>query len=134
MRVVDAIIARLEAKGVGTGGATIFAGSDANLPDGDDPPFLSLAESGGPSPTRFHNTTPLRHPSFQVTSRGGDYDAVAALADLAWNALGGDEVIANVTIGGVFFLDIHPVGEIMQLPADAQQRVRLVFNIETKRR
>jgi hypothetical protein len=134
VRTIDAMIIRLETKNVGVSGSTIFAGSDINIPVAGDPPLLTLAEAGGPEPTRFHNTASLRHPTIQVTSRGDIYDDVAALLDNAWNALGGDEPIVNVTIGDVFFLTMHPIGEIMQLPVDANQRVRLVFNVAMTRR
>ena len=135
MRTLDAMIVRLENAGIGTGGLTIFAGSDVNLPDGGNPPLLSLAEAGGPDPTRFHNTSPLRHPTIQVTARGDIYDDVAALADRAWDALGGGATpLVNVVIGDVFFLTMHPYGDIMQLPVDAQQRVRLAFNVAMTRR
>lgn len=135
IRTIDALIVRLADQNVGVGGTTIFAGSDVNLPNTGVPAFITLAEAGGPEPTRFHNTPPLRHPSIQLTARGDLYDEVAALLEAAWDAVGGsDHPIVNMSIGGVFFLSMYPVGEPLQLPVDAQQRVRLAFNIAMTRR
>lgn len=132
---LDAMVERLEDQGVGTGGETIFAGSDIDLPSAGSPALLTLAESGGFPPMRIHNSSSIRYPSIQITARGSDYQEVSTLLDEAYEALGGGDVkIVNQTIGGVFFLDIHPYTEPLQLPLDAQGRVRLSFNVASTRR
>ena len=134
MRPIDALIARYEAVGVGSAGTTIFAGSDTDLPSSGTPAFLTLLEAGGREPIRAHNTTPIRQPGIQVTARGDSYLEVAALIDAAYAASGGVDPLVNVTLAGIFFLDIHPTNEPLTLPNDAQNRVRLSFNVAMKRR
>lgn len=117
-------------------GVTIFAGGDVYLPAEGFPALLSLTETGGAPPDRVHNAKAIRHPTAQVVVRAGEYPDAAAMIDQAYDALGGDETnrIVNVTIEGIFFLDIHPTSEPLQLPVDAQGRVRLAFNIAMTRR
>jgi hypothetical protein len=136
VRVIDAVATRLVSEGVGTKGVTIFAGGDVYLPSAGSPALLSLTETGGAPPDRVHNAKAIRHPTAQVVARAGKYPDAAALIDRAYNALGGDEDnrVVNLTIEGIFFLDIHPTSEVLQLPVDAQGRVRLAFNIAMTRR
>lgn len=136
MRVLDAVATRLESQGVGTKGVTIFAGGDVYLPSSGTPALLSLTETGGAPADRAHNTTSIKHPTAQVVVRADTYPDAAAMIDAAYDKLGGDENnrITNMTIDGIFFLDIHPTSEPLQLPVDAQGRVRLAFNIAMTRR
>lgn len=129
MRPLDAVVARLEAQGLGIAGASIFAGSDVDLP-ATPGAFLTLAETGGRGPIGTHNAGSLRQPTFQVTARGDLYPEAAALADQAYLALGGgDQALVNVDLSGVFVLWMHPVTEPLQMPIDAQGRSRLSFNV-----
>lgn len=133
-RVLDAIGTRLQDQGVGTQGTTIFAGGDVYLPSSGAVALFTLTETGGSPPDRVHNSTPIRNPAAQIVARADDYPTAAAAIDLAYDALGGSAPIVNTTIAGIFFLDIHPTSEVLQLPVDAQGRVRLAFNIAMKRR
>lgn len=134
MRTLQAVIDRLEAQGLGTEGMTIFAGSDVDLP-GIPGGFLTLAETGGGVPIGTHNAGSLRQPTVQVTARADVYTDAAALADLAYLALGGgDQPIVNLDIGGAFFLWMRPTNEPLQLPIDANGRNRLAFNVASLRR
>jgi hypothetical protein len=133
-RTLDAIIKRLEDRGVGVAGEDIFAGGDVALPESGD--FLTIMETGGPGLSRTHNAGDLRHPSFQITARGDEYPVVAAKCDAAWEALGGGvqaNRIANLTVEGITFLYIRPASEPFGMPSDANSRVRIMFNVETMR-
>jgi hypothetical protein len=133
VRTMDAIGQRLQDQGVATPGTTLFAGSDVNIPPGPGP-ILTIAETPGQAPIGAHNTTSIRQPAPQITARGDEYPAVAALLELAYTALGGTNGLSNILIGDVFFLWLRPAGEPFQLPNDAQGRVRLAFNVKSARR
>lgn len=134
MRVLDAIARRLQDSGVGTEGTTIFAGGDVFIPQDGTSAIITLTETGGRPPDRVHNSMPILHPSVQIVARADQYPNAAAMIDAAYNALGGQNKIVNTTLSGIFFLDIHPTSEPLQLPVDAQGRVRLAFNIDMTRR
>lgn len=133
MRTLDAIVLRLENLGLGSGGTTIFAGSDVAVPNGPGP-FISILETAGRPPLGAHNTSSLRQPGFQIVGRGDIYPDVGTLVDQAYAALGGVDGLANILLGDVFFLTIRPAGEPFNLPNDAQGRVRIAFNVNTIRR
>lgn len=134
MRTLDALILRLEQRGTGVAGVDIFAGTDVNLPDQGSPAFLTLVESAGNPPIGTHNAGSLRRPGIQVTARGDLYPEVAALAERAFEDLGGKDGLTNILLGDVFFLWIRPSSDLFSLPVDAKERVRVSFNLGMTRR
>lgn len=133
-RSIEAITRRLEDRGVGVRGETIFAGGDVALPESGD--FITVEETGGPGMTRTHNAGDLRHPSFQITARGDEYPTVTAMLEAAWEALGGGDQankIANLVIEGITWLYIRPAGEPFGMPNDENGRLRVMFNVDTMR-
>lgn len=131
MSLITAAAQRLVDRGVGIGGTTIFAGTDVDLPASGTPAILTLLQTGGEAPAGTQNDGPavLRKPRFQVTARADVYDDALALAELAWAALGGKPPIANLRIGDVFVLWMRPISDFLDLPIDANARVRIAFNV-----
>jgi hypothetical protein len=134
MTTMDAFVLHLQNNGIGVGGETIFYGSDVHLPGMEVPRFITLAAAGGPGPVGAHNAKSMRRPTVQLTARSDEVALAYELCEMAFVAFGGEEKIANITIGDVFFLWIRPANEILQLPNDALNRVRYSFNIESQRR
>lgn len=136
MSTIAAAVQRLVDQGVGVGGQTIFAGTDVDLPVSGTPAILTLLETGGEAPEGTHTDGPVafRKPRFQVTARADVYDEASALAELAYAALGGRPAIVNLAIAGVFFLWMHPISDFIDLPIDANARVRIAFNVGALRR
>lgn len=139
MSLITAAVQRLVDRGVGVGGTTIFAGTDVDLPTTGTPAILTLLQTGGEAPVGTQNDGPgaLRKPRFQATARADRYDDALALAEAAWAALGGTPhdptvprlPIVNLLIGDVFFLWMHPITDFIDLPIDANARVRIAFNV-----
>lgn len=124
MRVLDAFVARLEAQGLGTAGTTIFAGSDVDLPS-EGSALLTLVETGGRAAVGTHaDPIAIRQPSLQLTARADLYQDAVTLLDQAIDAL----TVTNLTIGDLFFLWIRPLQSPLNLPIDAQGRVRVATN------
>lgn len=132
-RTLDALVKIAENANVGTGGTSIFAGTDVDFPNGPGP-FLSLLETPGKPPVGAHNASSLRQPGIQVTARGDEYPTVAAMLELALLAYGGEQALVNIEVENVFFLTIRPSSEPFTLPNDAQGRVRIAFNLSAIRR
>lgn len=131
MSLITAAVLRLVDRGVGVGGTTIFAGTDVDLPTSGTPAILTLLQTGGESPEGTHQdgAAALRKPRFQATARADVYDDALALAEAAWAALGGKPPIVNLSIGDVFLLWMHPISDFIDLPIDANARVRIAFNV-----
>lgn len=129
MRTIEAVALRIKQRGVAT---AAYQGSDVVIPGGDGP-YVSLIETAGRT-IDMHNTSSILQPSIQVTVRGGKFGPTGAMADLAWEELGGKEKLVNVLIGDVFFLWLHPAQPPFQLTNDPQGRVRLTFNLAIARR
>jgi hypothetical protein len=128
MPFLDEIAARLVAQGVGTIGASIFLGSKAVIPAGDGP-YLSLTETGGTGSERTHNGVAVAKPGAQILSRAKSYVVARARLKLAWDALGGDKGLHNVTLSGTFYQSITPRQQPTDVGLDAESRPMLSFNI-----
>lgn len=133
MESIEAVALRLENQNVGAGGTTIFYGSDVNFPTGPTA-FISILQTAGRPSIGAHNASALRQPGFQITSRGDLYTEALALLAQAYTALGGDQGLSDILIGDVFFLSMRPSSEFIDLPPDANQRVRIAFNVSSLRR
>lgn len=127
--LLDEIRDRLVAQGVGVYGSTIFNASTALIPGGDGP-FISLTESGGSGSLRTHNGTAVARPSVQVLTRGKNYSVTRTKAKQAFEALGGDKGLHNVTLTGVFYQNITPRQQPTDIGLDANARVMISFNID----
>ena len=89
----EELIAILVAGGIASG--AIFASTDSDVPDGDDP-IITIIETGGAAPQEIHNEIgAYPQPSAQFIARAGDYRAARTLAYQAYDAL---KVIRNTTI------------------------------------
>ena len=134
MESIEAVVTLLEQGAAGVGGTTIFAGSDVNLPTESTPPFITVLQTAGRPPIGVHNSTSLRQPAFQIVVRGDIYTDVQDVTKQAFEALGGIQGLSNILVGDVFFLSMRPSSEPFDLTPDAQQRVRLAFNVNALRR
>jgi len=132
MPLLDEIAARLVAQGVGTIGGDILMGSKAVVPTGDGP-YLSLTETGGGGSKRTHRGTPVAQPTVQILSRAKMYNVARAKLMLAWNALGGDNGLHNVTLSSTFYQSITPRQQPTDIGLDAAARPCIVFNIEAEK-
>lgn len=135
MRAIDSVLARLQARGVGVPGTTLFKGTGADLSGAGA--IVTVTETGGQKPVTTHRHGSIKQPSFQVVARNAEYKLAEAKIDQAYLALGGQRngvayaPIANVLIGDVFWLFIRPSSEPFTLAVDGQGRSRLAFNIDT---
>lgn len=132
MPILDEIAARLAAQGAGIVGGDIKVGSKAIIPT-DDGPYLSLTETGGGGSMRTHNGTPVAMPTVHILSRAKAYNVARAKLMLAWNALGGDKGLHNVTLSGTFYQSITPRQQPTDIGLDAAGRLMIVFNIEVEK-
>lgn len=128
MSVLDEIAARLVAQGVGVLSSNIFYGSKAVIPSGDGP-YLSLGETGGTGSLRTHNGTAVARPSVQILCRAKSYGVARAKLKAAFDALGGDVGLHNVTLGSTFYQSITPKQQPTDLGLDDAERPMIVFNI-----
>lgn len=132
MSVLDEIAARLAAQGVGTVGSDIFLGSKAVIPTGDGP-YLSLIETGGTGSRRTHNGTPVAKPAVQILSRAKSYTVARTKLKAAWDALGGDKGLHNVTLSSTFYQSITPKQQPTDIGLDGSARPMVVFNIDVEK-
>ena len=86
--LIEELLKRLEAQGVGTRGSNMFGSSAAQLPDGDGP-YLSVIATGGAAPDYIQNlaSPAYQHASAQIAVRGAKWTEVEAMAYAAYNAL-----------------------------------------------
>lgn len=130
---IDEIAARLVAQGVGTLGVSIFKSSSAQIPALPAPgPFLVLVETGGSGSETTQNDTGRQLPTMSLTSRGTSYQASRAMLKAAYDALGGENGLYNVTLSGVFYLKV----KVRQEPTDlglVDGRAMLAFNVEAEK-
>lgn len=129
MPFLDEIAARLVAQGVGTIGTDIILGSKGTVPSGDGATLL-LTETGGTASLRTHNGTAVARPSAQLLARAGRYNLARAKLMLAWNALGGDKGLHNITLSGTFYQSITPAQQPTDIGLDGLARPMIVFNID----
>jgi hypothetical protein len=123
-----ALVALLEAAGVGVFGQTIFIGAKSVMPDGPGP-WLTIIPYPGLEPTRTQNAqgAATRRPLAQVLARAETQLAAYAMGDAAFVALNGHY---NETVQNVFYLSIEArqePGDLGQL--DAKGRAQVAFNI-----
>lgn len=133
MAFLNEIAALLIERGVGTLNVNIFKGSSAVIPTGSGP-YLSIINTGGRTSAKTHNGTATQRPSAQIRVRADDYIVAEAMIIGAFNALGGDNGLYNVTLSGVFYLSITA----RQGPTDMGKeegtgRAQLVFNIDAEK-
>lgn len=126
-RPLDAILAHLEAAGIGVAGVTLFAGPDVDMPSGATA-ILSVAETGGRGPIGTHQEpNALRQPWFQIAARADLYQDAAALIDRAYDALSGSQL----QIADLVFLTLRAVNEPAGIGTDANGRPIVSFNLST---
>lgn len=132
-RPIDAILTRLQTRGVGVKGTTLFQGTGADIPNSGT--IIIVTETGGPGPMETQNAGSIKQPSFQVVAQSNDPRLVGPKIDAAYLALGGsDQYIRNVSIDGIFWLWIKPMSEPFVLPPNANGNSRAAFNVESCRR
>lgn len=129
MPVLDEIADRLVAQSVGTKGSDIFLGSKAAIPAGDGP-YISLTETGGSGSVRTHNGVAVARPTVQILCRAKLYSAARTKLKAAWDALGGDKGLHNITLSSTFYLNIVPRQQITDVGLDGAARLMLAFNID----
>ena len=133
MPFLEEIADRLVSQGVGTKSADIFLGSGATIPDGDGP-YLSLIETGGTDSMRTHNGTPVAQPSAQILARGKSYKDARTKLKAAFDALGGDKGLHNVTLSGTRYQRINAKQQPTDLgQKDGRARAMIAFNIEAQK-
>ena len=128
---LDEIAARLVSAGVGVLGSSIILGSKGVVPVGDGP-YISLAETGGTSPTRIHNqgAANTQRPSAQVCVRAKSYLVARAKAKAAYLALDG---VFNTDLSGVRYHSITASQEPTDIGLDQLERPMIVFNINAEK-
>jgi hypothetical protein len=127
------------AQGVGTYSSDIFIGSKASIPpNASDPvgdgPYLSLVETGGTGSMRSHNGTAIARPTLQILSRARTMQAAKTKIKAAFDALGGDKGLHNVTLSGTFYQSVTPRQQPTDLGMlDGNGRPMIAFNIEAEK-
>lgn len=132
--VMDEIASRLVSLGVGAligANKNIFQGAKATIPTGNGP-FLLMVAYGGSGADRT-NSSVVSRPSVQIESRAGDYKTAETMLKAAFNALGGDMGLHNITINGIFYLSITPRQEFIDMGVDDAVRARIAFNIDIQK-
>ena len=130
---LDEIVARLEAEGVGTFGTDIFIGSGSQIPSGPGP-YLSLRESPGMGPLLTQNDTGVERPTAQIVGRAVNPLESRAMAQAAYEALGGVNNLYNITLSGTFYPSLRnrqPPGNIGM--DETGERTMYSFNIEAEK-
>lgn len=133
MPFLEEIAARLVAQGVGILGTDIFLGSKAVIPPGAGP-YISIKETGGTGSRRTHNGTAVAQPSAQILARATSYSVARAKLKLAFDALGGDKGLHNVTLSGTFYQSVTPIQQPTDIGLDDITRPMLVFNIDAQKK
>lgn len=128
---LDEIAQRLEDEGVGTVGILIFRGAKAVIPPGLTE-LITLIETGGTDAARMHNST-LARPGAQIVARATTYPRARALALLAFDALGGDTGLDNITLSGIVYVSISSRQSLTDLGLDGAGRPMVGFNIEVEK-
>lgn len=132
MPFLDELAARLVSQSVGVLGNNIFLGSKAVIPTGEGP-YLSLTETGGIGSTRTHNGIPVARPTAQILCRAKQYNVARAKLKAAFDALGGDQGLHNVTLSGTFYQSIVSRQQLTDMGLDDAGRPMVVFNIEVEK-
>lgn len=132
MPLIDELADRLVAQGVGTVGGDIFKGRKAVIPPGDGP-YLLLVETGGSGSVRTHNGTPVARPTATIIGRARAYNVARVKTKAAFDALGGDKGLHNVTLSGTFYQSLVPRQQIADMGLDDAGRPMVVFNIEVEK-
>jgi hypothetical protein len=133
MGFIEEIRDRLVAQGVGVYSSDIFIGAKASIPGGDGP-YLSLTETGGTGSMRSHNGTATARPTLQILARAKTMQAAKNKLKLAFDALGGDKGLHNVTLSGTFYQSVTPRQQPTDLGMlDGNGRPMIAFNIEAEK-
>lgn len=124
------LVTQLQAEGVGTFNADIFASSKAV------PPVLAsgfativIIDTGGTDPEKTHNSVILPaylRPSAQLTARADSYEAADAKARAAYAAL---VKVRNQFIGATWYKWINPLQEPFDGGVDDRGQIRVWFNV-----
>lgn len=133
MPFLDEIADRLVAQGVGIKGTDIFLGSKAAIPAGDGP-YILLTETGGTGSMRTHNGGPVQRPTAQILSRAKSYKDARTKLKAAFDALGGDKGLHNVTLSGTFYQSVTPRQQPTDIGQDEQARAMIAYNIEAQKK
>ncbi len=134
--VLDELANRLIGEGVGLIDVSLFLGSSANLPrlgDTERPTFLTLIETGGTSGAGTHNNTATERPTVQLKAHAAETLEARALLKAAYNALGGENGLHNVTLSGIFYLKIVPRQGPTDTGQDSVGRPTYTFNVEIEK-
>lgn len=129
----EEIVARLESQGVGTFGDDIFIGSGSQIPTGPGP-YLSLKESPGAGSRLTQNNTGVERPTAQIVARAVNPVEARAKAQAAYDALGGENNLYNITLSSVFYIALRnrqPPGNIGM--DETGERTMYSFNIEAEK-
>jgi hypothetical protein len=130
---LDDLITKLTSAGLGVYGTSLFKGSKAVLPTGSGP-LISVISTGGLEDEGTHNlsseTIAYERPSAQVICRATDAVDAEAASIAAAVAL----TFTNEFINGTWWRLCKPAQPPFELPPDAQNRVRYVFNVECVKR
>lgn len=132
MAFLDEIAAKLVAAGVGTLGTDIFLSSRAKIPDGDGP-YLSIKETGGTGAKRTQ-TSGVSRPTAQIMATADTYPVARAKLKLAWDALGGENGLTNVTLSGTVYLSVMARQEPTDIGLDARSRAMVGFNFDAEKK
>jgi hypothetical protein len=130
--VLDEIVGRLVSEGVGLVDQTIFKSTAANLPRGAGP-YLSVIETGGMASAKTHNDTATARPTLQLKARASGAVAARAMLKAAYDALGGENGLYNITLGGIFYLRIVARQGPTDTGQDEAGRATYSFNVEIEK-
>lgn len=132
MAFLEEIAARLVARQVGSLNDEIFLTSRAVIPKGKGP-YLSVIETGGGMSDKTQNDTAVARPTAQLVARAMSYVDARALLVAAYNALGGENGLFNVTLSGTKYLKIVARQGPTDGGMDEAGRAKVLFNIEAEK-
>jgi hypothetical protein len=123
---------RLVSQGVGIYGTNIFTTSAAVIPTGSGP-YLSLRDTGGTGSVKTQNDTSNQRPGASVLIRATTASSALQMATNAYNALGGAKGLYNITLTGVFYVNVTIRQEPMDIGKDEAGRIMYSFNIDAQK-
>lgn len=134
---VPDIMFLLTRAGYGTYGTTLFKGAKAVLPDlipSGYRALISINRTGGAGEEGTHNLSrdqvAYEQPSAQIVCRAQNPQDAEDVADELYALLNFYDRFVN----GTWWRKCGPKQEVFELPVDAKERARYVFNIESVKR
>jgi hypothetical protein len=134
------LLGRLVAAGGFTFGTDLFLGKKAGLPGAQDPRwaagYVVVTETGGAGAVRTQGGAAVARPTFQLAAAAKDAPAARAALRRAWDALGGEDGLANVTLAplgggaGTLWQRIAPRQGFTDIGPDPNAGAMFSFNIE----